>query len=293
MGTKDKRKSFVFYLDWYEAIKDFDDNVKLEIYDAIIAEAFDLERKELSTMADVSLRFIKPQLDIDREKWMEIRGKRAESGRLGGVNRAKQNQANQANASKCKQNQANQAVNVLQESKDSMCNTNIRKKEEEEDKSSKNKKEDAVSYKSIMDYYNSKITGRLRKIVGINGKRKEHVRARCGEYGEQSAYTAIDKLCASKFLTGQIKDFCATFDWAFLPTNYPKILEGAYDKEETELPDETKDPVQEFYDTHTLEEQAAAFGVEEYLYLELDDTARRMFKERNRSVIVKYLEDHA
>ena len=64
----------------------------------------------------MAFAFIKASIDRDSTKWEEIRLKRSEAGRAGGIaTQQKQKGANQANASfdsKIKQKGANQAVNV-------------------------------------------------------------------------------------------------------------------------------------------------------------------------------------
>jgi hypothetical protein len=106
-----KIKSFVFYADWYNAIKMLDDNIRLEIYDAIMADVFCSDNLSLSDQAKVAMSFIKPQLDRDKSKWLEIKKKREESGRKGGISKSKQNKANAKFAINNKQNVANEAVN--------------------------------------------------------------------------------------------------------------------------------------------------------------------------------------
>lgn len=106
-----KIKSFVFYADWYNAIKMLDDNIRLEIYDAIMADVFCSDNLSLSDQAKVAMSFIKPQLDRDKSKWLEIKKKREESGRKGGISKSKQKKANAKFAINNKQNVANEAVN--------------------------------------------------------------------------------------------------------------------------------------------------------------------------------------
>lgn len=112
------RSSFVFYSDWYDAISELDAEIRLEVYDAIMSEVFKNEEKKLSPLAKMAMRFINPQLLRDRCKWLEIRKKRCESGRQGGLSKSKQTKqmiANEANANfakQKKQNLANEAVNV-------------------------------------------------------------------------------------------------------------------------------------------------------------------------------------
>ena len=109
--NNNKMKSFVFYADWYNAIKILDDNVRLEIYDAIMDNVFGSGNLNLSEQANIAMLFIKPQLDRDTSKWLEIKKKREESGRKGGISKSKQNIAIAKFAKQNKQNLANEADN--------------------------------------------------------------------------------------------------------------------------------------------------------------------------------------
>ena len=109
------RESFVFHKDWYYAIKKRSPQLRVEIYDAIMQKVFEGTQKELSEVASVVMDLISPQIDRDTAKWIDIKAKRRESGKQGGL-------AKQANATKCyqmlpndsksKQNVANLPVSV-------------------------------------------------------------------------------------------------------------------------------------------------------------------------------------
>lgn len=109
------RESFVFHKDWYYAIKKRSPQLRIEIYDAIMEKVFEGTQKELSEVASVVMDLILPQIDRDTAKWLDIKAKRRESGRQGGL--AKQANATKsyqmvANDSKSKQNVANLPVSV-------------------------------------------------------------------------------------------------------------------------------------------------------------------------------------
>ena len=109
------RESFVFHKDWYYAIKKRSPQLRIEIYDAIMEKVFEGTQKELSEVASVVMDLILPQIDRDTEKWLDIKAKRRESGRQGGL--AKQANATKyyqmlPNDSKSKQNVANLPVSV-------------------------------------------------------------------------------------------------------------------------------------------------------------------------------------
>lgn len=113
--TEEKRKSFIFYSDWYDAICGLDDSTALEVCKSIMACALGREEPNISETAKAMMMLIRPQIKRDIEKWMDIKAKRKNSGSKGGL-------AKQANATKCyqmvpngsksKQNVANLPVNV-------------------------------------------------------------------------------------------------------------------------------------------------------------------------------------
>lgn len=161
--AKTERKSFVFYEDWYKAISDLNDKERLEIYDAIMSTVFENGQVELSGVAGIAMKFIKQQLERDMSKWLEIKTKRAESGRLGGLSKAKQNVANVANAKSAKQkkqNVANVAVNVNDNVNIDNNNVNLVNSKEENIniKEEKGVTKDTISerkdkfYKSLIPY---------------------------------------------------------------------------------------------------------------------------------------------
>lgn len=122
------RESFVFHKDWYYAIKKRSPQLRTEIYDAIMEKVFEGTQKELSEVASVVMDLILPQIDRDTAKWLDIKAKRRESGRQGGL-------AKQANATKCyqmlpndsksKQNVANLPVSVCVSDSVSVENDNV------------------------------------------------------------------------------------------------------------------------------------------------------------------------
>lgn len=88
------RDSFIFHREWYDAIVGLDDSVRFEILDAIIAEAFDLEKKELSPLANMAMSFIKQRLQSDKEKYESICRRNSENGAKGGRPKKTQNNPN-------------------------------------------------------------------------------------------------------------------------------------------------------------------------------------------------------
>lgn len=78
-----KRDSFVFYRSFYEAIKNFDDETRLALYDAVLNFAIEGEEIELDGIAKSIFTLIKPQLIANNRRY--VNGcKGAEHGAKGG-----------------------------------------------------------------------------------------------------------------------------------------------------------------------------------------------------------------
>ena len=79
-----ERKSFVFRKGWSDAISGLPDDVRLEVYEAIIGYGISGETpKQLKPMARLAFNFVKTTLDEDVERYDEIKKARSEAGRKG------------------------------------------------------------------------------------------------------------------------------------------------------------------------------------------------------------------
>lgn len=87
-----------------------------------------------------------------------------------------------------------------------------------------------IPYSKIMAAYNEICTS-FSKIISIDGKRRDAVRARWGTYPSLDTFLEVFKKAeASDFMKGaNDKNWVADFDWMMKATNLPKILEGKYD----------------------------------------------------------------
>ncbi len=97
---------------------------------------------------------------------------------------------------------------------------------------------------AVMELFNTAVREkRIPKIAKMTERRVGAIHARVGEYGSEAIATVITKAAASTFLNGGgAKQFVASFDWIFLPNNFPKILEGNYDNPPTQTPTATASP---------------------------------------------------
>ena len=69
--------------------------------------------------------------------------------------------------------------------------------------------------------------------VSSGTKRYDSLCARIREYGIEDVINAIDRIKVSDFLQGKNnRGWTITFGWFVLPSNFPKVLEGDYDKRE-------------------------------------------------------------
>lgn len=141
-----QRESFLFYRDWWESLRD-NDSIRYEVYDAIMAKVFDNIEPEVSSMANMALKFIFPVIGRDSDKYNDVREKRKAAGRLGGLKKAENiaSVATLANGSKCQQNVANLANLADNVNVNVNVNDNVNKNKEKTPKGVKKEKEVAAS----------------------------------------------------------------------------------------------------------------------------------------------------
>ena len=78
-----KRDSFIFYRSFMEGLNCFDDQTRLNVYDAILSYALDGEETELSGEARGLFSLIRPQIDANNKRYVNGQ-KGAAFGKLGG-----------------------------------------------------------------------------------------------------------------------------------------------------------------------------------------------------------------
>ena len=97
--TKPMIDNFVFRKEWYDVLKGCSPEVRQEVYEAIMAYAFEDRIVEMSDMSRMAFAFIRPQIDAMRDKYRA----RCEQNR---ANASSRNQS-PANANDGKQTQPN------------------------------------------------------------------------------------------------------------------------------------------------------------------------------------------
>ena len=148
------KDSFVFYRDWYIALKGLKETVRHEVYEAIMRKVFDGIDSDLSSDASVAMLFISPLLERDMEKYRVICEQRKAFGKRGGVAKATKSKQKVAKGSKSKQNVASVADNDIQDTNVSMSISN--NQEKEKDISTKNKKSYPADFESDWNLYERK-----------------------------------------------------------------------------------------------------------------------------------------
>jgi len=101
----DNKKSFIMYSDWIHTINKLNDEQAGKLIKHLLAYVNDKNPELNDLLLEIAFEPIKQQLKRDLKHWDNIREKRAESGRSGGLAKA-------SKASKSKQSLANLAVTV-------------------------------------------------------------------------------------------------------------------------------------------------------------------------------------
>ena len=93
---------------------------------------------------------------------------------------------------------------------------------------------DYISWEKFVEFFNTAMRGKtIPKIRSFHlaEHRKKTIRARINEYGKDAVVEVVKKAAASTFLNGGgDKGFVADIDWMMGPRNFPKILDGFYDR---------------------------------------------------------------
>lgn len=82
-----KGNSFVFHTEWKDILKEYREEVRLEVYEAIIEYATSGTLIELKPLSKMAFAFIKQQIDKDRENIDTISEKRRKAGQKGAQKR--------------------------------------------------------------------------------------------------------------------------------------------------------------------------------------------------------------
>jgi len=110
------RDSFIFYRSFFEAIKDLDNNIRLDVYDAICCLALNQEATEMQPMSKALFVLIKPILDANNARFL--------NGKKGGNHNQKETKD---------QPRSNQKATKKQPNKDKDKEVDVDKDKDKED----------------------------------------------------------------------------------------------------------------------------------------------------------------
>lgn len=174
---------------------------------------------------------------------------RAEAGRLGGLAKASNAKQVLANGKHCLAKSSTIQDKTIQDnkynkslSKDSLFgekhSSSPTEKQENTDLFGEKieMEQENVPYKTIADYWNKAVKGKVSQIRELTEHRKSLIKERWYEYHNE-VYSVIDKVASSDFF---MRWKACGFDWCFKKENFVKILEGNYDNKE-EKPAKHKD----------------------------------------------------
>lgn len=223
-------KTFILSTDQHEIICQLSKEQKGDLLEALFNYAETGEKPQLDDI--VRIVFLCITKDIDRmwAKYDAISEKRRLAGRKGGAPKGN------SNASKNKQNEQELDFGDNDEKEEEQERQVSDSKEESPAKEEKSEEElpkgVTIDYGKLLHYFNTKMEGQVIPAISlITSKRKQSINARCREYGKNAIFEVINKAAQSDFLNGKNdKGWRADFDWLFRPNNFPKVLEGNYDK---------------------------------------------------------------
>lgn len=95
-----EKNSFVFFLSWRDALSGYPEEIRLEVYDAIIEYAASGTPPQLRPLAQMAFQFIKLEMDRNDAKYQHIREVRRNAGRRGADITNQQRRQKSANADK-------------------------------------------------------------------------------------------------------------------------------------------------------------------------------------------------
>lgn len=253
------KKLIPLYVDRLEVLDKLTDEQSGKLFKAIyyytVRQEENLNALLNDGMTDILFSCFKGSLDLADEQYERVCEKRRAAGIRGNqVRWGKEPQDEScgtvaegviANDGKCdSESQTIANATSLSQTVASVANTNTNTKTKTKYISSKDDLstcvDDAIDYKSIMDYWNDKTNGVMGKVKSIDGTRRIMVRARIKQYGMEEFFRMIDMAAASDYLHDKQ---WAKFGWCIKPNNFIKVLEGAYITRKyngtitTELPD--------------------------------------------------------
>lgn len=158
-----EKDSFVFRKEWRDAVSGLPEEMRLEIYEAIMEYGFSGKLSELRPMAMLAFNFAKTTLDRDSERYEEIRKKRSKAGQMHKGNQY-QNGTSVPKWNKMEQNGTNGTDSVYV---GDMCSPNVEQKKEPP---KGGKKKDAAQAASCLQKRKEEFQEKVAPYVALYGR---------------------------------------------------------------------------------------------------------------------------
>lgn len=233
------RVCFLVYKDWEAVLQEFDDATFRELITAIFRYGFDKEEHELSPMARIAMKLIKPVMERDWQKYIDRANISRQNGAKGGRPQKPdgliKNPENPVGSEKPNGLLETQAVSEKPSGSNKLNikykkQENINEKDNLDNISSVSTDLIEREIEEVVEFYNQTCTTcKLPKCMKLSDKRKRQIRARLRESGKEKVFEAITIASQSEFMNG-MNDTGWRADIEFI-TNANKfllILEGRY-----------------------------------------------------------------
>lgn len=231
---------------WAEVIMKLPDDVRLSVHDAICRFLLTGEDPNDDVLYRSPYLYIKTEIERDKAAYEEKREmislRNRENGKKGGRPRSKtqitqQNPVGfsktQITQKKAERERVMERDNIISSSNEDVSTLQV--DPEAKTMIEKVKSKSIIDFERLAAFWNTTMADKgIKQISKMTDKRKSAVAARGREYGKDAIVRAIKKAAESKFLNGDNdRAWIATFDWMFLPKNFPKVLEGNFDNKPT------------------------------------------------------------
>lgn len=231
---------------WAEVIMKLPDDVRLSVHDAICRFLLTGEDPNDDVLYRSPYLYIKTEIERDKAAYEEKREmislRNRENGKKGGRPRSKtqitqQNPVGfsktQITQKKAERERVMEMDNIISSSNEDVSTLQV--DPEAKTMIEKVKSKSIIDFERLAAFWNTTMADKgIKQISKLTEKRKAAVSARGREYGKDAIVRAIKKAADSKFLNGDNdRAWIASFDWMFLPKNFPKVLEGNFDNKPT------------------------------------------------------------
>ena len=233
------RVCFLVYKDWEAVLQEFDDATFRELITAIFKYGFDREEHELSPMARIAMKLIKPVMERDWQKYIDRANINKQNGAKGGrpqkANGLLENPENPMGYEKPNGLLENQTVSEKPNGSNKLNikykkQENINEKDNLDNISSVSTDMMEQEIMEVMEFYNqTAATCKLPKCLKLSDKRKKQIRARIRESGKEKVFEAITIASQSEFMNGMNDSgWRADIEFITSANKFLLILEGRY-----------------------------------------------------------------